>query len=61
MAAIAVPLNTIFGVGCALALVRGKARGRKLVDALFDGVQAFRGDTPPNDDMTAVVIKISGN
>jgi sulfate/thiosulfate transport system permease protein len=26
IAAIAVPLNTIFGVGCALALVRGRAR-----------------------------------
>jgi sulfate transport system permease protein len=36
MAAIAVPLNTIFGVGCALALVRGKARGRKLLDSLID-------------------------
>ncbi len=36
IAAIAVPLNTIFGVGCALALVRGKARGRALLDALID-------------------------
>src|SRR5947209_1493025 len=36
MAAIAVPLNTIFGVGCALAIVRGKVPGRKLVDALID-------------------------
>ncbi len=36
IAAIAVPLNTIFGVGCALLLVRGKARGRKLLDALID-------------------------
>jgi sulfate transport system permease protein len=36
MAAIAVPLNTIFGVGCALALVRGQARGRKLLDSLID-------------------------
>ena len=36
IAAIAVPLNTIFGVGCALALVRGNARGRKLLDALLD-------------------------
>ena len=36
VAAIAVPLNTIFGVGCALVLVRGKARGRKLLDALID-------------------------
>jgi sulfate transport system permease protein len=34
--AIAVPLNTIFGVGCALVLVRGKARARKVLDALID-------------------------
>jgi sulfate/thiosulfate transport system permease protein len=36
IAAIAVPLNTIFGVGAALVIVRGKTRGRKLLDALID-------------------------
>jgi sulfate/thiosulfate transport system permease protein len=36
IAAIAVPLNTIFGIGCALVLVRGKARGRAILDALID-------------------------
>jgi len=36
IAAIAVPLNTVFGVGCALALVRGKGRGRRLLDTLLD-------------------------
>jgi sulfate transport system permease protein len=36
VAVIAVPLNTIFGVGCALALVRGRSRGRAIVDALID-------------------------
>ena len=36
IAAIAVPLNTIFGVGCALVLVRSKARGRAILDALID-------------------------
>jgi sulfate/thiosulfate transport system permease protein len=36
IAAIAVPLNTIFGVGCALVLVRSKARGRALLDSLID-------------------------
>jgi sulfate transport system permease protein len=36
IAAIAVPLNTIFGVGCALVLVRSKARGRRMLDALID-------------------------
>jgi sulfate transport system permease protein len=36
IAAIAVPLNTIFGVGAALVLVRSKARGRAVLDALID-------------------------
>ncbi len=36
VAVIAVPLNTIFGVGCALVLVRGKSRGRAILDGLID-------------------------
>jgi sulfate transport system permease protein len=36
IAAIAVPLNTIFGVGAALVLARGNTRGRALLDALID-------------------------
>jgi len=32
---------------------------RELVDAIFAAVQEFRGDTPPNDDMTAVALKIT--
>jgi sulfate/thiosulfate transport system permease protein len=36
IALIAVPLNTIFGVGTALLLARSKVRGRKLLDALID-------------------------
>jgi sulfate transport system permease protein len=36
IAAIAVPLNTIFGVGCAMVLVRSRARGRAILDALID-------------------------
>jgi sigma-B regulation protein RsbU (phosphoserine phosphatase) len=32
---------------------------RELVDAIFTAVQEFRGDTPPNDDMTAVALKIT--
>ena len=31
---------------------------REIVDAIFAAVQEFRGDTPPNDDMTAVALKI---
>jgi sulfate transport system permease protein len=36
MVGIAVPLNTIFGVGLALALVRGRWRGKTLVSAIVD-------------------------
>ncbi len=36
LAVIAVPLNTIFGVVAALAIVRGHSRLRKLLDALID-------------------------
>jgi sulfate transport system permease protein len=36
MVAIAVPLNTVFGVVMALALVRGRWRGKTIVGALID-------------------------
>jgi sulfate transport system permease protein len=36
IALIAVPLNTIFGVGCAMVLVRGKSRFRGVLDSLID-------------------------
>jgi sulfate transport system permease protein len=36
IAAIAVPLNTVFGVVCALAIVRRRFRGAGLVNALVD-------------------------
>jgi sulfate transport system permease protein len=36
VAVIAVPLNTIFGIGAAMAIVRGKVRGRGLLDSLID-------------------------
>ncbi|MDQ4125525.1 MAG: sulfate ABC transporter permease subunit CysW [Actinomycetota bacterium] len=36
VAAIAVPLNAIFGVLAAMALVRGRFRGKRLFDALID-------------------------
>ncbi len=38
VAVIAVPLNTIFGIGCALVIVRGrgKRRSRAVLDALID-------------------------
>jgi sulfate/thiosulfate transport system permease protein len=34
--AIAVPLNTVFGVGCALLLVRHRIRGSALIDAVIN-------------------------
>ncbi len=36
VAAIAVPLNAIFGIAAALAIVRGRFRGRAPLDALID-------------------------
>ncbi len=36
MVAIAVPLNTIFGVGCALLLVRHKWKGNAVIDAIIN-------------------------
>ena len=36
LAVIAVPLNTIFGVGAAMVLARSKARGKSVLDALID-------------------------
>jgi len=36
IAAIAVPANTVFGVVCALAVVRGRFRGKGLVNAFVD-------------------------
>lgn len=32
----------------------------EIVDAIFAAVGEFRGDTPPNDDTTAVVVRIAG-
>ncbi len=32
----------------------------EIVDAVFEEVRQFRGSTPPNDDMTAVVVKVAG-
>jgi len=36
MVAVAVPLNTVFGVGCALLLVRHRWWGNRLVDAIIN-------------------------
>lgn len=36
MVAVAVPLNTVFGVGCALLLVRHKWKGNAVIDAIIN-------------------------
>src|SRR5438128_465404 len=36
LAVVAVPLNTVFGILCALAIVRHRLRGAGLVNALVD-------------------------
>ena len=33
---------------------------RGIVEAVFQAVAAWRGDTPPNDDMTAVAVRMTG-
>jgi phosphoserine phosphatase RsbU/P len=55
-------LGREFGAERLLDVVRDVRHqsARAIVDAIFAAVQEFRGDTPPNDDMTAVVLKITG-
>jgi sigma-B regulation protein RsbU (phosphoserine phosphatase) len=50
-----------FGTDRLLTIVRDMRHqpAREIVDAIFSSVQDFRGDTPPNDDMTAVAVKIT--
>ena len=44
VALIAVPMNTIFGVVCALLIVRGHIRGKGVINALVDlPLALFRG------------------
>lgn len=54
-------LRREFGVDRLMQVVAEAQRkpARELVDAIFDAVQRFRGEAPPNDDMTAVVLRIT--
>jgi sigma-B regulation protein RsbU (phosphoserine phosphatase) len=54
-------LGREFGAERLLKVVKANSGGsaRQVVDAIFAAVQEFRGDTPPNDDMTAVALKIT--
>jgi phosphoserine phosphatase RsbU/P len=53
--------DTEFGVARLLQTIERSRRepAGQIVDAIFDAVQEFRGDIPPNDDMTAVAVKIA--
>jgi sigma-B regulation protein RsbU (phosphoserine phosphatase) len=53
-------LGREFGAARLIEVVQAHREGsaREIVDAVFAAVQEFRGDTAPNDDMTAVAIKI---
>ena len=50
-----------FGATRLVELIRGNrhAGARDLVDAIFAALDAFRGETPPHDDMTAVALRIT--
>jgi phosphoserine phosphatase RsbU/P len=55
-------LGREFGAERLLSVVQDTHRrpARDIVDAIFAAVEEFRGETPPNDDMTAVALKITG-
>ena len=53
--------NAEFGTARVIEIVR-EARGlssHEIVDRIFAAVEVFRGDHPPNDDMTAVAVRIT--
>jgi sigma-B regulation protein RsbU (phosphoserine phosphatase) len=54
-------LGREFGAARLLQVIeeRRNESARAMVDGIFDAVQEFRGDTLPNDDMTAVALKIT--
>jgi sigma-B regulation protein RsbU (phosphoserine phosphatase) len=54
-------LGREFGVARLLQVVEAQRKepARQVVDAIFDAVQEFRGETVPNDDMTAVALRIT--
>jgi serine phosphatase RsbU (regulator of sigma subunit) len=55
-------LGREFGAPRLLQVVTETRRktSREIVDAIFAAVQEFRGDTPPNDDTTAVALRVTG-
>jgi sigma-B regulation protein RsbU (phosphoserine phosphatase) len=56
------PTGEEFGAARACDIVAANRHqpARQIVDAIFDAVEAFQGDRPQADDMTAVAVKITG-
>ena len=54
-------LGRAFGADRLIDVVTSMSQNtaRELVDAIFAAVHDFRAETPPNDDMTAVALKIT--
>ena len=54
-------LGREFGAARLLDVVKQACQepARRIVDAIFDSVQHFRGEAMPNDDMTAVALRIT--
>src|ERR1051325_6325025 len=54
-------LGREFGAERLLAVAREQCvqPAKEIVDAIFAAVHDFRGDTPPNDDTTVVVVRIT--
>ena len=54
-------LGREFGAERLLEVVRETRHlsAREIVDTIFTAVHTFRGDTAPNDDMTAVALRIT--
>ncbi len=51
-----------FGAGRLIEVIERSRQlaPRAIIDDIFQSVEAFRDGTPPNDDMTAVIVKIIG-
>ncbi len=54
-------LQREFGLHRLLSVIdsRREQTAREIVDGIFEAVQDFRGEALPNDDMTAVAVKVS--
>jgi serine phosphatase RsbU (regulator of sigma subunit) len=54
------PDSLLFGIDRTLAVIRthqGKS-AREIIEALYTALRGYSGDRPPQDDMTAIVLKV---